>query len=241
MIPILSLKEVERIEETIGIIFRNKSLLEQAFTHASFRQEARVAVTEDYERLEFLGDKVVGLVVASHLFRSFPDKAEGELTAMFCTLTCNKTLGLASTELGLDKFIRIGTGARKETVEKGRLKDYLLACVFESLAGAIYLDRGLGTVEIFLDEFLLSRLPDLMIQGQFISEIGLLQQLSQKEFKLTTTYVDLKPEGGQNDIKVFGVYIGDRLVGRGEGFNKKEAKSEAAKNALKVEFKISLS
>lgn len=241
MDTVFSEKEVNKLETLIGVTFRNKALLEQAITHSSFANEAVVSVGKSYERLEFLGDRVMELVVAEYLFRSFPDKTEGELSVISSALVCNRHIGIVAEDLGLFPFIRIGVGLKKDSALNKRSKRYFLACVFESLVGAIYLDRGLGTAEIFLDEFLMSRLPNLLINDAFLPDTSLLQEVVHKEYGVFPEYECVALVAvGKNKTPRFKmiVSIDGKVVAEGEGPSKKEAKAVVARQALEVEFGI---
>lgn len=240
----LSRNELDEVERRLGVSFRNKRLIETAFVHRSLLAERPdLPYGDTNERLEFLGDKVLGLAVGVYLYRNYQyhKRAEGMLTAFYGALTNNKMLTMIAGRLGLEKHLRMSAGQERELNYNGRARQLLLARLFEAVVGAIYLDRGLGTVELFLAETLFPEIERVIDEGLFLDPVSHLQCLVQEVFRVTPTYQTLS-ERGPDHRRYFrvGVYRGEVLMAEGEGPNKKEAQFAAARRALQKEFEITL-
>ena len=238
---VLDREQLAQIQERIGVLFRNLRVLEQAFIHSSFLNEIHMKSVENNERIEFLGDKMLGMVLGQYLFRRLPDADEGEMTQIFHALSCNKMLARVTEELKLTEFLLMSKGQRKEFDNNYPSRPHILACMFEALVGALYLDRGVGAVEIFLDAFLFPKIEMVIMENQIISAKSKLQELVQEKFRITPHY-DILFEQGPDHEKMFtaGALIGDRCVGRGEWMSKAGAENAAARDALTREFGITL-
>lgn len=226
-----------QIEKKIGISFKNKSLLWQAFVHRSYLNENRDFVLGSNERLEFLGDKVLGMVIADYLYRnySFP---EGQLTDILASLVKSKACAQISKNLDLAKYLLMSKGQKEQF--KGKAQNMILAGTLEALIGAIYLDRGLGTAEIFITEYMLDELPVILEKELYIDSKGQLQELAQEKLHVTPRYEVLWKSGPDHDKKWYmGAFFNDRKVGEGLGLSKKEAEEKAAEDALQKEFQFS--
>lgn len=220
---------LESIEEKLGYAFENKDFLVQAFIHRSFINEYRVGPLQHNERLEFLGDSVLGLVVADYLFHRLPDHPEGQLSQLRSRLVDATSCAQYLQKLQLGEHILLGKG---ETMTEGRTKPSILADVFEALLGAIYLDGGLGVMKSFLL---------FHFETEFEAAIGSpprnykaeLQDLSQKQFQKTPVY-KVVDETGPDHSKVFHVmvFVNEKEAGVGLGASKKEAEQRAAFDAL---------
>jgi ribonuclease-3 len=220
---------LEAIEEKLQYVFENKDFLVQSFIHRSFINEYRVGPLQHNERLEFLGDSVLGLVVADYLFHRLPDHPEGQLSQLRSRLVDSNSCAHYLQKLNLSEHILLGKG---ETMTEGRTKPSILADAFEALLGAIYLDGGLGVMKSFLL---------FHFESEFEAAIGSpprnykaeLQDQSQKQFQKTPVYKVVN-ETGPDHSKVFHVmvFINEKEAGIGMGASKKEAEQRAAFDAL---------
>ncbi len=222
--------DLTELEAKLGIKFQDRDLLLNAFVHRSYLNEKSDFNLPSNERLEFLGDAVLQLVVSDHLYKTFPGEPEGELTNYRASIVNAKTLAVVSGELGLGNFLLLSRG---EEASGGRERPYLLANTFESLLGVIYLDQGLETARKFIHEYLIPYLKPIIEQELYKDYKSKLQELSQEKLSLTPSYRVLKEEGPDH-AKSFtiAVYLGDREAGIGMGNSKQVAEQEAAKKAL---------
>lgn len=219
---------VEELESKIGYTFKNRKLLKIALTHSSFANESGGKFVS-YERLEFLGDSVLGIITSDHIFRTFPHLPEGELTKLRATLVCEKQLCVFSQELGLKKFIKLSRGERHCM---GQNRPSILADVFEAICAAIYLDSGMEEAKNFVLKFIVPAVKNPKIQNAKDYKTDL-QEIVQKNPGETIEYVLIKEEGPDHDKKfTVEAKISNNPVGRGSGKSKKEAEQHAAKAAL---------
>ena len=216
------------IEAEIGYCFNNKQLLALAFTHCSFVNESRDLIQHN-ERLEFLGDSILGLIVSEYLYRTLPDLPEGELSALRAKLVEASSCISYIQKLNIEKYLILGKGER---MNDGRGRDTILSDLFEALLGAIYLDGGLAAAQTFFFHKFKSDI-DATLQTPFKNPKAQLQNYCQKEFQETPLYKVLS-ETGPDHSKTFKVVviIQKTELGFGEGPSKKEAQQVAAKNAL---------
>jgi ribonuclease-3 len=213
--------------------FKNRDLLIEAFCHRSYLNEHPDFYLPHNERLEFLGDAVLELIVTEYLYKKYPEKNEGELTNWRAALVNAKILGEVARELGFNDFLLLSKGEEKET---GKARLYILANTFEALIGAIYLDQGYEVAKNFVEKNLIERkLPEIIEKGLFKDPKTRFQEEAQERVRITPTYKVLE-EWGPDHAKHFivGVFLGNELVAKGEGSSKQEAEEEAAKNALKI-------
>lgn len=219
---------VEELESKIGYTFKNRKLLKIALTHSSFANESGGRYVS-YERLEFLGDSVLGIITSDYIFRTFPNLPEGELTKLRATLVCEKQLCVFSQELGLKKFIKLSRGERHCM---GQNRPSILADVFEAICAAIYLDSGMEEAKNFVLKFIVPAVKNPKIQNAKDYKTDL-QEIVQKNPGETIEYVLIKEEGPDHDKKfTVEAKISNNPVGRGSGKSKKEAEQHAAKAAL---------
>jgi len=219
-----------KLEKIIGVKFKDQELLRTAFVHRSYLNEHKDSQWENNERVEFLGDAVLELVVTEYLFSHYPNP-EGELTNWRSALVKGEMLAKISRSLHLGDYLFLSRG---EEHSGGREKDYLLANVFEALIGVIYLEHGYKKVQMFIKKFLLIHLEDILEKGGHIDAKSRLQEISQDKMLVTPIYQLLEEVGPDHDKKfTMGAYIGERLVGKGIGSSKQNAEQEAAKDALK--------
>lgn len=224
-------KEFTAIEKVIGVKFKNKKLLEQAFVHRSYLNEHPDFELDHNERLEFLGDAVLELVVTENLYCNYPNP-EGELTNWRASMVNAKTLSQIGSTLSMEPCLYLSRGEAKDT---GKARQYILANAMESLIGAIYLDRGWDGAKKFIEKFILSKLPEILEKKLYLDPKSSFQEIAQEKAGVTPTYKVLS-ETGPDHAKQFeiGIYLNKDLVATGFGSSKQEAQEEAARNALKT-------
>lgn len=221
---------VTNLKENYQIVFQEIGLLEQAFTHSSYVNEHRNLQLSDNERLEFLGDAVLELLVSQFLYRKFPDMPEGKLTKLRASIVREDSLAQFARECGFDQYIRLGKG---EENSGGRQRAALLCDLFESFLGALYLDQELPAVQKFLTQVVFPQVE----AGAFSHEMDhktKLQEVLQRAGDVAIDYRMIKEEGPAHE-RIFWteVYCDERLIGRGSGKSKKVAEQSAAENALR--------
>jgi len=221
------------LEKFLEINFKNKDLLKEALTHRSFLNESSRETGSHNERLEFLGDAVLELVVTNLLFNEFPYKNEGELTSLRAALVNSKMLFEVAEGIKLYDYLRLSKGEAKDFFGKGR--QFILANAFEALVGAIYVDLGYGEAEKFIKKYICSNLNQIVEQKLWRDPKSLFQEKAQDITGITPVYGVLK-ESGPDHKKFFvsGVYLDEEIVAQGEGYSKQESEAKAAENALKV-------
>lgn len=221
---------LSRLEEIIEISFSNKDSLRQALTHRSYLNENPSSRLGHNERLEFLGDAVLELVVTEELYENFPDKPEGELTSFRAALVNSKMLSDVAVALGLNDFLLLSRGEAKDV---GRARQFILANTFEALVGAIYLDQGYDVSKKFILRVLMPYLEDVLAKKLYKDPKSLFQEEAQDRVSITPTYEVLDEWGPDHDKHfVVGVYLGKELVAKGEGPSKQIAQEEAARAGL---------
>jgi len=225
--------DYSKIEEKIDVKFNDTNLLIQAFTHRSFLNENKDKGLKHNERLEFLGDAVMELVTTDYLFKTYPDRNEGELTAFRASLVNTQSISDAATRLGFNEFLRLSKGEAKDT---GRARAYILANSFESVIGAIYLDQGYGATEKFILTFLTPTLEKIISDGTWIDGKSKLQEFVQERHALTPSYETISEEGPDHDKNfTVAVFYGDKQIETGVGKSKQEAEQDVARKILKSE------
>ncbi len=220
----------KKLEEQIGLKFKDHHVLRNAFVHRSYLNEHRESKLESNERLEFLGDAVLELVVTEYLYLNYPNP-EGELTNWRSALVKGEMLAKIARELKLGEYLFLSHGEEKSG---GREKDYLLANTFEAVIGVVYLELGYEMAKAFINKFLLVHLEDILVKGEHIDAKSRLQELAQEKVGTTPSY-ELKHEEGPDHDKIFtmAAFIGERMVGKGKGGSKQLAEQQAAEDALK--------
>lgn len=220
----------KKLEEQTGIKFSDHEVLRKAFVHRSYLNEHKDSKLESNERLEFLGDAVLELVVTEYLYENYPNP-EGELTNWRSALVKGEMLAKIAQELNLGEYLFLSHGEEKSG---GREKDYLLANTLEALIGVIYLELGYKKSQSFIKKFLLVHLEDILIEGSHIDAKSKLQEMAQDKVGVTPNY-ELQHDEGPDHDKIFtmSAYIGDRMVGKGKGGSKQIAEQSAAEDALK--------
>ncbi|MEK9157754.1 MAG: ribonuclease III [Patescibacteria group bacterium] len=221
--------DISPLEEKINVKFKNKDLLLQALTHRSYINENQGWHLDHNERLEFLGDAVLELVVTQHLYQNFPNP-EGELTNWRAALVNAIMLSEISKTFDLNEYILLSRGEAKDT---GRARQYILANAMESVIGAIYLDQGYEKAGEFIQKFILSELPRIIENKLYRDAKSLFQEKSQEKVGITPNY-EVIQEWGPDHARNFkiGVYLGKELIAEGEGPSKQEAQQKAAESAL---------
>jgi len=225
-------KDFSPLEKKLNLKFKNKDLLIQAFCHRSYLNENPKFHLEHNERLEFLGDAVLELVVTEYLYQKYPKKPEGELTNWRASLVNAKMLYQIAQNLGFNDFLLLSRGEEKEL---GKARQYILANTFEALIGSIYLDQGYSACQDFIKKNLLKELPHIIEAQLFKDAKSRFQEEAQERVGITPTYKVLE-EWGPDHAKHFiiGVFLNQELVAKGEGSSKQEAEISAAKNALET-------
>ncbi len=224
------MKDLSKLEEKLDVTFKNEDFLRQALIHRSYLNEHPKFRLDHNERLEFLGDAVLELVVTENLFNKYPNP-EGELTNWRAALVNAKMLAKIAGDLGINEFLFLSRG---ETKDVGRARQCLLANTLEAVIGAIFLDRGLKSVAKFIQKNILKELPQILKEKLYQDPKSKFQEGAQERAGITPTYEVLK-ESGPDHAKhfVIGVFLEKKLVAHGEGPSKQIAQEDAAKKALK--------
>ena len=221
---------IKDLEQAIGYRFQNITLLQNALTHSSYANERWHNSMLSNERLEFLGDSILGMVVAEHLYKQFPDRPEGELTKMRADMVCETSLAAIAEKIGLGQHLLLGHG---EDRLGGRSRASILADAVESVIAASYLDGGMEAARRFIEKFVLTNVPVKRMHNTDYKTA--LQELVQQKKNQVLTYV-LTGESGPDHDKVFcvEVLLNDVPIGSGNGSSKKRAEQAAAQSALKA-------
>jgi|SRR3989344_6649791 len=228
------MNDFAKLEKKLDLKFKNKDLLIQAFCHRSYLNENPGFYLSHNERLEFLGDAVLELIVTEYLYKKYPTNPEGEMTNWRAALVNAKILGDLAGELDFNDFLLLSQGEAKEM---GKARLYILANTFEALIGALYLDRGYKICDNFIQKCLIIKLQAIIKEGLFRDAKSHFQEKAQEQASVTPTYKVLKEWGPDHDKRfVIGVYLDSRLIAQGEGSSKQEAEEQAAKNALEIKI-----
>lgn len=220
---------LEVLEGRIGYRFKDRYLLQCALTHTSFANEQKIHTYRDYERIEFLGDAVLEMISSEFLYRTYPEKKEGELTKLRASLVCEPALAYCARDLSLGSFIRLGKG---EEASGGREKDSIISDVMEALIGAMYLDSGgIEAPRRFIMAFVLSDLDDKQL---FYDSKSILQERAQQAGQ--EIRYEILGETGPGHQRRFraAALLDGRIAGTGEGGSKKAAEQQAAYAALRA-------
>ena len=220
------------LEKAIGYRFQNISLLQNALAHSSYANERWHNSLMSNERLEFLGDSILGMTVADYLYRTFPDRPEGELTRMRADMVCEKTLAAVANQIGLGQHLLLGHGEERLG---GRNRESILADAVESIIAACYLDGGFESAAAFIRSFILCHVPVTQLQN--VDYKTKLQELIQRKKNQVLTYA-LVGESGPDHEKSFQVEVSlnSSVVGQGSGRSKKRAEQDAARAAIEALF-----
>jgi len=216
--------------ERLGLSFSNLDLLTEALTHRSYLNEHREYAGSHNERLEFLGDAVLELAATDFLFKKFPAKPEGELTAYRAALVNTVSLAESSQALGVNDFLQLSKGESKDT---GRARDVILADAFEAIIGAVYLDQGYTVAEAFITKNIFNKIDKVIADRSYQDAKSRFQELAQEKKGITPAYETLSEVGPDHDKRfTVGVFIGRDEIARGEGQSKQEAEQSAAEAGL---------
>lgn len=223
-------ENIQRLETLLGVTFADPLLVLSAITHRSYLNEHREAKQEHNERLEFLGDAVLELSVTDFLFRKYPEKPEGELTAIRAALVNTISLSVAADQIGLNDFMLMSKGEAKDT---GRARQYILANAFEACIGAIYLDKGYEAADAFIARHLFDRTEEIVEKRLWQDAKSRFQERAQEHTGITPTYELLAQEGPDHDrIFTIGVFLREDKIAEGTGRSKQEAEQSAAEAAI---------
>ena len=218
---------METLEKKLGYSFSNRELLSEALNHSSYANEHRGAGISSNERLEFLGDSVLGFVTAEFLFKTYPRLPEGDLTRMRAALVCEQSLYEVARMLELGQYLKLGKG---EEAGGGRERQSILADAVEAVFAAVYLDGGMEQIRSLIHRVLLSRAPAAEERKDYKTT---LQEIVQRKIGQQLTYHMVEESGpDHNKTFVFEVRLNGEPIGRGGGHSKKEAEQSAARDAL---------
>ena len=222
---------MKELQEKIKYFFKDESLLEIALTHSSYSNESKDNLKNN-ERLEFLGDSVISLIVSKHLFKTFPEEAEGELTKVRAFFVCDDSLASFAEKIYLGKHLKIGKG---EEHAGGRSRPSILEDAFEALVGAIYLDGGFKAANAFVLSFLPKTIDIKLIESLNDYKTKLQEIIQKQKNPANVEYILAKESGPDHDKRFeINLKINKKIVGYGFGKSKKRAEQEAAKNALET-------
>lgn len=219
-------------EQQLGLSFNNLDLLIEALTHRSYLNEHREYTGSHNERLEFLGDAVLELAATDFLYKKFPAKPEGELTAYRAALVNTVSLAESSQALGVNGYLLLSKGESKDT---GRARDVILADAFEAIIGAVYLDSGYVAAEAFIAKSIFNKIDKVIANRSYQDAKSRFQEIAQEKRSTTPNYETLSEVGPDHDKRfTVGVFIGTEEIARGEGQSKQEAEQAAAVAGLAV-------
>jgi len=225
---------LNELAERLGVNFRNIEILQQAITHRSYLNEHRDYHLPHNERLEFLGDAVLELIVTEFLYQNFPNP-EGELTNWRAALVNGEMLASIAKKVEVEKYLLMSKGEEKD---KGRARQYIMANAFEAIVGAIYIDQeeeGYAVAKKFIEKNVLSELPDIIANKTYLDPKSRFQESAQEKIGITPSYRVLEESGPDHNKRfIVGVYLDAELVAEGEGSSKQEAQRESASRALEV-------
>lgn len=225
-------KSFANLEQTIGVTFTDKNMIVQALVHRSFLNENRNFPLPHNERLEFLGDAVLELVVTEFLFDRYLNP-EGELTNWRAALVNGKMCATVARELGIEQYLFLSHGEQKDTNTKAR--DYILANAIEAIIGAIYIDQGWEMAKQFILRWIVTKLPEVLELGLWMDPKSRFQEAAQEMVGVTPTYKVLGEEGPDHAKEfIVGVYLDKAEIAHGSGGSKQEAQVDAAEKALKI-------
>lgn len=225
------MKDFSSLEKAIGVSFKDPEKLKQSVVHRSYLNEHPDFGLDHNERLEFLGDAVLEIIVTEYLFIEFPDTPEGQLTNWRASLVNSKMLAEIANEIGLEKYLYLSKGEARD--KKSKARQYILANAVEAVIGAIYLDQGIEKASEFVHNKIISKLNFIISNELYLDPKSKFQERAQEVHKLTPHYKVLK-ESGPDHARIFevGLYLGDELVAKGRGTSKQEAQVEAARKGI---------
>lgn len=222
-----------KFEEQLNLDFTNKRLLQQAFIHRSYINEHKGTDLEHNERLEFLGDAVLELVVTDFLFEKYNNVAEGRLTAYRSALVRTESISAAARAMGMNDLLMLSKG---ESRDQGKARDYILANTFEAFVGAVYLDQGYDDAKGVIKDQLFAKIEDVIAEGSWRDAKSFVQEKSQEIYSETPRYELISAEGPDHDKHfVMAIYFGDKKIAEGTGNSKQKAQQSAAQAAIESE------
>ncbi len=222
--------DLTKLQKVLNAQFTDTAVLLSAVTHRSYLNEHREATWDHNERLEFLGDAVLELVVTDHLFHKYPEKPEGELTAVRAALVNTVSLSAAAEDLGINDYLLMSKGEAKDV---GRARQYILANAFEACIGAIYLDQGYDAAKQFIADRLFAKTDEIVHKRLWQDPKSRFQELAQEHASVTPTYETITQDGPDHDrVFTVGVYLRKEFVAEGKGRSKQEAEQQAAQAAI---------
>lgn len=225
-------KDLDSLQKILNVTFTDTTHLLSAITHRSYLNEHREATWDHNERLEFLGDAVLELVVTDFLFAKYPEKPEGELTAIRAALVNTVSLADASTKLGVNDYLLMSKGEAKDV---GRARQYILANAFEACIGAIYQDQGYDAAKQFIADRLFPRTEEIVRKRLWQDAKSRFQELSQEHESVTPTYETIGQSGPDHDrVFTVGVFLRKEKIAEGIGRSKQEAEQQAAERAIEA-------
>lgn len=220
-------------QNRLGINFRDSELLKQAFTHRSYINEYKGTGLEHNERLEFLGDAVLELVVTDFLYNKYPDTNEGILTAYRSALVRTESISQAARDMGMNDLLLLSKG---EARDEGKARDYILANTFEAFVGAVYLDQGYDVVKKIIADALFENIETVIAEGSWKDAKSHVQERAQEHYGQTPRYELVSAEGPDHDKEfVMAIYFGDKKIAEGTGNSKQRAQQDAAQKAIEQE------
>ncbi|MDD2515713.1 MAG: ribonuclease III [Candidatus Gracilibacteria bacterium] len=223
-------EKIEKLLNSIEIPFKNIGHYCLAFVHRSVLNENIGDFKESNERLEFLGDAILELVITEMLFKKFPDYTEGQLTDIRSAVVRGQNLAKIASELGFFNYLVLSKG---EVLAGGNENPYILANTLEAFLGAIYIDLGIDYSRIFIEKYVFSTLEEILEKKLYVDAKSYFQEISQEKLGTTPTYEVLRDFGEDHDkTYIIGAFVGDKQVGTGEGSSKKKAQQKAAENAI---------
>lgn len=223
-------ESLKKLEKIIGVTFTDTDHLLTAITHRSYLNEHRDARQQHNERYEFLGDAVLELVVTDFLFNKYPEKPEGDLTAIRAALVNTVSLSEVAGNMNINEFLLLSKGEERDT---GRARQYILANTFESIIGAIYLDQGYDGAKEFVAGHLFDKTDAIISKRLWQDAKSKFQELSQEHTSITPRYETVNQTGPDHDrVFVVGVFLGTEKIAEGKGRSKQEAEQGAAEAGI---------
>jgi len=222
-------KDPKGLENILEVSFKNQNLFQEALIHRSYLNEHPECSLKHNERLEFLGDSVLELLVSEYLYKEF-QRPEGEMTNLRAALVNSETLGEIAKKLKIEDYLFLSKGEAKDT---GRARQYILANVFEACIGAIYIDQGYEAAKQFVAGQLFAKTDEIVRKRLWQDAKSRFQEMSQEHANVTPTYETLSQQGPDHDrVFTVGVFLRKQLVAEGEGRSKQEAEQQAAEKAI---------
>ncbi len=224
--------DLSEFEKATGIVFKDKKLLEQAFIHRSYINENTGSKLSHNERLEFLGDAVLELIVTDYLYQKYPDRDEGELTAYRSALVNAVIIGEVALSLDMNDYLLLSKGEAKDI---GKARSYILANTYEAYVGAVYLDQGYNVARDFIAKTLFGKIDTIVAKKLWRDAKSLVQEKAQEHQNVTPSYKVINESGPDHDKHfTVGIYFGDDKIAEGKGKSKQEAEQASAQLALEI-------